>query len=1360
MATQADTSRQWFVLRKVIAESSETQGQVRALSSWRDADAYVLLAEPGAGKTEAFEHEAKVTNGTYVPARDFITLSADHFRNRGPIYIDGLDEIRAGSSSFSKPLDDIRRRLDELGRPPFRVSCREADWRSAVDRDRLQAVAPGGEIAVLHLAPLDDADIGAVLRHLDVPEPAGFLAEADRRGIRALLGNPLLLQLIVRGVGRDSALWPESRTEIYEKACEQLATEQNEEHRAGMQGRSPSIAQLLDDAGVLCSLCLLAGVTGFSQEAKTSDRSVLRIDAIPIHLRIKDPQAALATNLFVSDITNNARVPLHRTIAEFLAARAIAVRLAAGLPVERILSLMSGADGGIVDPLRGLHAWLATHCKPQRALLLDRDPLGLVLYGDLALFSTEEKKQVLRALHREASRFPWFRKGQWHSQPFGALGTPDMAGQFRELLELPDRSPEHQSLLGCVLDALEHGRPIPGIAEVLRGVVRDESFSSHTRGAALDAWIKQDADVSELRALLDDIENGTLSDPDDELAGRLLRMLYPKSIRPGEVFRYFHGPKRESLYGQYQDFWHRRLIPASPRESLDVLLEAWMHSRPSSGRRNSFLSDRLSGHLLAATLSAHGDCASVESIYRWLGVALDKNGSAHLSDHDVEGVRRWLSSRPQILKALVDYGWSQINPGGESTYRQYWRAEGRTLGATLPPDWYLWLLEKAAQTDREDLARCCFDSAAHLALHPRQGFEMTMEAVEAWVERNRGKWPACDEWLENAWSMPLDHWEGEHARENRERRNKQLSQREKRRRDLLPYIGSLKSGTAAPALLQQIAFAYDERFFDIRGETPAERVQDFLGGEKDDEAARAEAVAVIAGQEEVLKRADLPSIDEIFETDRRGRSHYIRAACLLGARLAFQREPDVVTSWPNELAKKLAAFWLTDGIGEEPDWYQALAARRAAVVAPILERFAIQRLKKPGETHIPGLWQLARDDRFAELSRLVVPGILRAFPARAREPQLRILSGELLPAASRHFPRSEFAALLTERLARRKLDVPQRIALLVAGLPIEGERSSNVLLRLVGKSEAKAAHLGRAIEWQGDRRKGASALAPPVLARLIELIAPFATPERPTGAHWVSPADERREWVHQFINQLAADPSAKASKELEHLSVHPRLSAWRDALQGAKFDQVRAMREASFRLPNTEEVANVLANKSPANAQDLAALVLDHVTNLEAQLRGDDTNGLRRFYRDDRKTPQPENDCRDILLERLRPPLLELGVGLEKEGQAAQDSRADLRAVYIQPGRRVAMPIEVKKEDHRELWSGWRTQLLSQYLLDPGTDGVGIYLVLWFGKSLRASPEGIRPRSPRELCAALSATLPEALRHRLRVKVLDLSFPR
>ena len=158
-------------------------------------------------------------------------------------------------------------------------------------------------------------------------------------------------------------------------------------------------------------------------------------------------------------------------------------------------------------------------------------------------------------------------------------------------------------------------------------------------------------------------------------------------------------------------------------------------------------------------------------------------------------------------------------------------------------------------------------------------------------------------------------------------------------------------------------------------------------------------------------------------------------------------------------------------------------------------------------------------------------------------------------------------------------------------------------------------------------------------------------------------------------------------------------------------------------------------------------------------MHGDDTNGLKLFRRDDEKTPKTENACRDILLDRIRGRLFALGVNIEKEGQAAHDSRTDMRVESMKAGGRIAVPIEIKKEDKSELWSAWRTQLRT-YARDPASEGVGIYLVLWFGLNPRATPEGIRPTTPKHLVELLSAMIPEEDRFRLHVAAIDLSMTR
>ena len=113
----------------------------RPLAACRDLPAYVLLGDPGAGKTTALQGEYAALGSRralLISARDFLTFEPRAEWRDKTLFIDGLDEVRAGSSDARTPFDAIRARLDALGRPPFRLSCRAADWLG-IPRDPVPA---------------------------------------------------------------------------------------------------------------------------------------------------------------------------------------------------------------------------------------------------------------------------------------------------------------------------------------------------------------------------------------------------------------------------------------------------------------------------------------------------------------------------------------------------------------------------------------------------------------------------------------------------------------------------------------------------------------------------------------------------------------------------------------------------------------------------------------------------------------------------------------------------------------------------------------------------------------------------------------------------------------------------------------------------------------------------------------------------------------------------------------------------------------------------------------------------------------------------------------------------------------------
>ena len=133
-----------------------------------------------------------------------------------------------------------------------------------------------------------------------------------------------------------------------------------------------------------------------------------------------------------------------------------------------------------------------------------------------------------------------------------------------------------------------------------------------------------------------------------------------------------------------------------------------------------------------------------------------------------------------------------------------------------------------------------------------------------------------------------------------------------------------------------------------------------------------------------------------------------------------------------------------------------------------------------------------------------------------------------------------------------------------------------------------------------------------------------------------------------------------------------------------------------------------------------------------------------------------EDHCRDRLLSDLKSRVEPLGIDAAPEGRYADEKRSDIRVSY----GGLNVPVEIKKSDHRNLWSAIRDQLIVQYTRDPGTGGYGIYLVFWFGKGHCQPPEsGPRPSSAADLEKRLRDTLSPEETRMVRICVIDVSAP-
>lgn len=1331
----------------VLVQPSGEKAQY-SFEDLRPNSAYVLLGDPGAGKTETFKAEAAACGGFFISVRDFLSLSLPANARGKTLFIDGLDESRAGEGDGRTPLDRLRQRLDELGRPRFRLSCREADWLGASDRHALTAVAPNGEIVVYHLDPLTDEQIREILANDPwVTDPDTFLKHAQDRGLAGLLQNPQTLRLLVEAVTENQ--WPSTRQDTYRMACEKLAAELNIEHQSAEAGQTPDVDAILSAAGALCALQLLADISGFATLGQTKAGFVALRD-IPC---FKDLLLARAikTRLFVG-AGDGRFTPAHRSVAEYLAARFLATVLDNGLPLGRLLSLMTAADGGTVAGLRGLHAWLAVHHVPSRCRLIEIDPLAAILYGDPRLFSVDEKSALLTSLHRLARQYTGFRWQDWSAKPFGALATPDMVKQLKSVLSSPSRDEGDQAFLDCVLDAVRYGEPLPALKDELRAAVMDATRWPTIRSDALTAYLHvARTERAELRQLAEDIRDGRIADPDDEMLGRLLHEAFPSAIAAKDLLTYFHRRKDEHLIGSYHMFWSRKVAEVASDEDVAVLLDELAAHKPSIFDNHLDLTARaLIGSLLPRGITVHGHEISDERLYQWLGIALDKHGFSRIEREEALTIKQWLEEHPDRYIGAVAA--SLVACAKSSNFR--WcvhRGGPRFQNAEAPPNTALWWLDQADHEQDQERAEFYFFEAIGLFFRGQGCAGLSLEFLEEWVaERSR-----FDSAYKKAMYDEIPDWRREHAEMDRKHEEEDRKRKDEWMQYFRKNLPQVRTGQAHPAVLHDLARGYLGLLIEAQGDTPLERISTFL----DDNQELIQAA--LEGFKRSLERRDLPSVEQIFASDVKGRTFLIRTPCIAGMEELQRESADPARRLKDDVLAKLIAFHFTFP-GNDREWFKEAVRHRPSVVADVLVHH-LRAVTKGKKDHMAGAYALAHDDEFAAVARIAIEPLLGIFPERAREKQVSGILDDLLKAALRYLDDKHLKRIIQKKLSLPNLDHTQRVYWLAAGLVVAPNDFEAALTSFIGKSRARVSHLAAFFSDRFDRWIVREGMRESSLAYLICMFAPLCSPERPRGAHWVSPAMHTADFVRALVDRLGGTPTVAADIEIKKLLADKTLSAWHSTLRHAEHTQRVSFREATFRHPNLTEACQTLENGAPANAADLAALTADHLRELALELRHGNTDQYKQFWNVDKHArptkPRPEDNCRDTLLERLRDRLRRLGIDAQPEGHYADDKRADVRVSYTTASTAVAIPVEIKRDSHQDLWKAMADQLTDLYTRDPQSKGRGIFVVFWFGGDKRtpAPPSGKRPTTAVELEAQLIALRQREKQELISVRVIDCS---
>ena len=298
-----------------------------------------------------------------------------------------------------------------------------------------------------------------------------------------------------------------------------------------------------------------------------------------------------------------------------------------------------------------------------------------------------------------------------------------------------------------------------------------------------------------------------------------------------------------------------------------------------------------------------------------------------------------------------------------------------------------------------------------------------------------------------------------------------------------------------------------------------------------------------------------------------------------------------------------------------------------------------------------------------------------------------------------------------------------------------------------------------------DRILEAHALPVGVTTKLLRLLAAHCPPasilDDPSPfpiADSTYTAARAADVVTGLLAHLAARPTQCATDAFVALAANAHLERWLPQLRNAQTRQLQTRREAEFRHATVDQLLTTLRRR-PASQRGRSCGTRRRSPRCAGHAgAASNTSDWRQYWNTDRKHPTEPKDeelCRDNLLSDLRSVLPE-GVTAEPEAAHANDHRADIRIAY----KGFAVPVELKRNDARDLWKAIRTQLADQYAQDPAAEGHGIYAVFWFGRDCcKKAPEGSKPASASELEERLPQALTPQQHRKIRVVVVDVSLP-
>ena len=1287
-----------------------------------------MLAEPGAGKTSLLDSVAERLGVTRARAST-VRPSSGHTT----LVVDAFDEVaRIGEARVHNILDKIR----DVNPDKVLLSSRSSEWEEA--RTRLVEDLFGCKPLVVRLVPLDEGEQRQLFEHWH-PDRAfdAFHADIRRFDLQHLLGNPEFLRLFASAYDEANGKLT-SRSEVFPLAIQNLARESNPDV---MANGTPTGDERIDWANEVFAKLLLSGADGLAVSDIAEDAMYPQLHTIG--LSGDGPHSIFGTKLFRPGVAANRHEPVHRIVAEYAAARHLARLIdepSHRLTITQCLALIA-PNGTARDDLRGLLGWMAAlGSQVVQDAVIALDPYAVLSNGDPSKLTVASRIALLDALKLLNADDPYFRRGDvWRSFSAFSFFTSDIADEVRPIINTPDSG----QLRNLILELLIGSPAVASLSSEIQEVMLDESVQIGPRFDALSCLLGEDT-VEPAGLLRHLIDTGTVNAL--RLASEIL--MHMGDNAPYDLLK----EMLEKATGLY---------PTKQRDSSHTIGERYF-LKPFIQQidlvSTARLLDELTAHLRCTCGKQHYKCYCREGVSKIVGLLLDNYFERVTGPHDPDQVWQWmrnlhfhgrmgteqspavaalqgddglrralqrhalygLTSRDEIVSVFFDtigdYGHSGLHQkAGDARYLVdfAYDTDNPTLWSWFTPQHYYY--RKPEERGPDDLRRHCRAQARDKPLLMREWARMNRRAITSWKESK----------------LP--------------RFRLQSRRRRKQQKIIEANTAVFHQNRAVIERGEHVSWTHEVARSYLHF---PDRLSDVTHDLFDADTILRNSLTALGGR--------CPSIEEIGQ----GNQRVWTTIFLAGAVAEFRATRSLEVLSPQILRTILpdARSFKTD-VEDECEAFLEEVRRYSDLTSDSAETYArayFEPSLAAGHEHI-NLYILDREPVLNHLRASLTLEWLQRFP------DLPIHTLEtLFEMAARYGDREALLALIRERciaLDDGVLPHPQEIQRpfwFLRDFWFAEEIDENVWAFM-----ARNRNMIFSLESRRYRGRTRDEIWTPLSAPKIERILLTYLPKWPAvplPSSWGtgSPKGETAyRYLRDVVWQIGRDDPAIALPVVETLLAEAITTPSHNDLRSIRADLRRKAALTSTRS-GPVEIAAALDGGSPASVEQLRALVLELLAEMQKDVHSGDTGIIDQFYDGGKRLGEVRAMSR--IAAWLKPRLASFGIHEVVEHQLNERNRCDLTATRMVAGRPRMLVVEGKGQWHQDLFTAAKTQLADRYAMHPNADEQGVFLVVWYGSEEKvANVEEHKYATSFDLYEAIEKEVPDGLKGRLDVFVLDVS---